>query len=282
VYDVIFRFDPAASVRRQPPADAAEAWRRLEEGNATFARLPTDARSGSHVVYVAPEDLGVCPAGGTPTQQPFAAVLGCSDARVPIELIFDRSCNELFVVRVAGNILGLEQLGSIDYALEHLGRHLKLLVVLGHSQCGAVSAAVDAFLKPGDYLGLVSSHPLRALVNSLFPPVRGAAVLLAGVWGDDIVKRPGYRAALIETAVTINAALKATILQQGFPDPSADRRVVFGVYDLRSRRVRVPRPFPDGGEDDTRLVEAPPGREEFRQFGVQVAGSPLVRRLLEG
>jgi carbonic anhydrase len=282
VYDIIYRFDPTASVRRQPPADAAEAWRRLEEGNATFARLPTDARTGSHVVYVAPEDLGVCPAGGTPAQQPFAVVLGCSDARVPTELIFDRTCNELFVVRVAGNILGLEQLGSVDYAVENLGHHLKLLVVLGHSQCGAVTAAVDAFLQPENYLGLVSSHHVRAILNTLFPPVHGAAAALAEKWGGDVVKRPGYRAALVETAVTVNAALKASILREGFPDPSASRKVVFGVYDLRSRRVRVPSHPAAGGEDETRLVEAFPGREEFRQFALRVAGSSLIRSLLEG
>jgi carbonic anhydrase len=281
MYDVIYRFDPAAP-SRQPPADAAEAWRRLEEGNAAFARLPTDAATGSRIVYVAPEDLGVCPAGGTPPQRPFAVVLGCSDARVPIELIFDRACNELFVVRVAGNTLGLEQLGSVDYAVENLGRHLKLLVVLGHSQCGAVSAAVEAYLKPEDYLGLVSSHPVRAIVNSLFMPVRGAAAALAAVWGNDVAGRPGYRAALVETAVALNAALKATILRERFHDASANRRILFGVYDLRTRHVSLPGLSSDGGEAESRLVEAPPGRAEFRQIGLQVAGSPLVRRLLEG
>jgi carbonic anhydrase len=98
---------------------------------------------------------------------------------VPIELVFDQACNDLFVVRVAGNVLGQEQLGSVGYAMDHLGQHLKLLVALGHSRCGAVTAAVDAFLRPTEYLGLLSNHYVRAIVNSLLPAVRGAAAALA-------------------------------------------------------------------------------------------------------
>src|SRR5262249_10138853 len=146
-------------------------------------------------------DIGIAAERGGPKQRPFAVVLGCSDARVPIELIFDRACNELFVVRVAGNVLGQEQLGSIDYAVDNLGQNLKLLVALGHSGCGAVTAAVDAFLRPTEYLGLLSSHHVRAIVNSLFPAVRGAAQALTVQWGEDVVKKPGYRAALIESGV---------------------------------------------------------------------------------
>ena len=80
-------------------------------------------------------------AGSVPAQTPYALALGCSDARVPIELIFDQSPNDLFVIRVAGNVLGVECLGSIDYAVANLGKSLKLVVVLGHTilwrgQCG--------------------------------------------------------------------------------------------------------------------------------------------------
>ena len=92
------------------------------------------------------------------------AVLGCSDARVPIELIFKEGPNDLFVVRVAGNGLGSEVLGSLKYAVEHLGGSLRIIVVLGHSGCGAVSEAVDAFLEPPDLplvrrAALVAQHP---------------------------------------------------------------------------------------------------------------------------
>ena len=76
----------------------------------------------------------------TNTQQPFAIILGCSDSRVPPEVIFDRGLGDLFVVRVAGNILDDVVLGSIEYAADHL--HTPLIMVLGHSKCGAVQAAI--------------------------------------------------------------------------------------------------------------------------------------------
>jgi carbonic anhydrase len=277
MFELIYRYDPARPATRQPPADAAEACRRLEEGNAAFATLAAPGADASRVVHLGPEDFGVAPEGDAPRQQPFAVVLGCSDARVPTELIFDRACNELFVVRVAGNVLGQEQLGSIDYAVENLGAGLKLLVVLGHSRCGAVTAAVDAFLRPTEYLGLLSSHHVRAIVNSLFPAVRGAAAALATVWGEGVTRRPGYRAALIECAVVINAALKASILRSAFAGPAQDRRFVFGVYDLATRRVGVPLA---AGDAASRLVEAPASRDEFRRFAGAAAGGPVVARLL--
>src|SRR5580658_5574768 len=115
MFDIIYRFDPTQPVVRQQPADAAEAQLRLAEGNRDFAStLGTDPHavpSGSRVVFFDLEDIGIGTAGGAPRQQPFAVVLGCSDARVPTELVFNRACNELFVVRVAGNLLGQEVLG---------------------------------------------------------------------------------------------------------------------------------------------------------------------------
>ena len=102
-------------------------------------------------------------------------MLGCSDARVPIELIFDQSPNDLFVVRVAGNVLGVECLGSIDYAVANLGKSLKLVVVLGHTTCGAVSAAVDSYLAPKNYAEIAFTHALRSLVDRIQTAVRGAA-----------------------------------------------------------------------------------------------------------
>lgn len=281
MFELIYRYDPSCPPERKVPATAAEACRRLEEGNRLFANLATSPSNSSLVIPFDLEDIGVAAAGGVLKQQPFAVVLGCSDARVPTELIFDRACNELFVVRVAGNVLGQEQLGSIDYAVDYLGNNLKLIVVLGHSMCGAVTAAVKAYLHPEEYLGLLASHHIRTIVNSLFPPVRGAATVLAAHWGEDVVRRPGYPAALIECAVILNAALKASILRAEFGDPTKDRRFVFGVYDLSSRRVQVPQATPENAAPETRLVEAPASREEFREFAIQLAGSPFLGRLLE-
>ena len=100
--------------------------------------LAGDEAIASRVIQVDPRDFGL--AGGAnerPKQSPYAAVLGCSDARVPIELIFNEGPNDLFVIRVAGNGLGSEVLGSLKYAIEHLGGSVKIIAVLGHSGCGA-------------------------------------------------------------------------------------------------------------------------------------------------
>ena len=110
-------------------------------------------------------------------------MLGCSDARVPIEMIFQQRSNDLFVVRVAGNGVGSGCLGSLRYAADHFSRSLKLVVVLGHSQCGAVTAAVDAFLRPKTYLPLAVHYPLRAIVDSILVAVRSASLALEAVHG---------------------------------------------------------------------------------------------------
>lgn len=280
MFEIVYRYDPSRPIERQAPADAADARRRLEEGNRTFVSLATGGPDGSRIVHFDLADIGVAVERGGPKQRPFAVVLGCSDARVPIELIFDRACNELFVVRVAGNVLGQESLGSIDYAVHNLGQDVKLLVALGHSQCGAVTAAVDVYLRPAEYLSLLSSHHVRFIVNSLLPPVRGAATALAAQWGDDVTRLPGYRVALIECAVVLNAALKASIIRAEFCETSLSLRAVFGVYDLGSRRVHVPAPDSDDREPQVRLVEAPASQDEFRQLAAQVTTSPLIRRLL--
>jgi carbonic anhydrase len=94
-------------------------------------------------------------------QHPFAVILSCSDSRVPPELVFDQGLGDLFVARVAGNIAGDDGLGSIEYAVEHL--HTKLIVVLGHEKCGAVSAAVEG--------GNVSGH-LNSRLSAIQPSVK--------------------------------------------------------------------------------------------------------------
>jgi len=100
-------------------------------------------------------------AGG---QEPFAVVIGCADSRVPVEVVFDAGLGELFVVRVAGNVVESSQVGSVEYAVEHLGT--SLVVVLGHTSCGAVSAALGAVRQPG-------AVELRPGVAHLVQLVRG-------------------------------------------------------------------------------------------------------------
>jgi carbonic anhydrase len=143
---------------------------------------------------------------GNPKQRPYAAVLGCSDARVPVELIFNEGPNDLFVIRVAGNGLGTEVLGSIKYAVENLGGSLKLIVVLGHSGCGALTTAVDVFLNPDDYLPLATKHSLRNILDRLLLVVQTAARKPLAAFGSDVVLRPRYRKSLIEASIVTNAA----------------------------------------------------------------------------
>lgn len=98
-------------------------------------------------------------------QEPFAVVLGCSDSRVPPEIVFDQGLGELFVVRVAGNIVKSSAVGSVEYAVEHLGT--RLVVVLGHTQCGAVRATLDELERPNP----ARSPSLSSIVDSIRPSV---------------------------------------------------------------------------------------------------------------
>jgi hypothetical protein len=122
--------------------------------------------------------------------------------------------NDLFVVRVAGNGLGHDVLGSLSYALEHLRESLRLVVILGHSGCGAVSAAVDAFLHPLGYLSVSTSYSLRCILDRLLIVVEAASRKLAATYGSDVAKQPGYRDALIAASVAGNAAQVAFTVQR--------------------------------------------------------------------
>ena len=139
IVDIIYRYearDMSASLR---PSHTDAALRRLEDGNKTFAALFESTADQNIVQCIVPVDsreLGLLSSTGEgPKQHPFAVILGCSDARVPIELIFNEGPNDLFVIRVAGNSLGTEVLGSLKYAIDYLSQSLKLIVVLGHSGC---------------------------------------------------------------------------------------------------------------------------------------------------
>ena len=102
----------------------------------------------------------------TAVQQPFATILACSDSRVPPELVFDQGFGDLFVIRVAGNIVATDVLGSIQYATRHL--HTPLVVVMGHESCGAVTAAVDALEGRGK-----EPRFIAALVAAIEPGLKG-------------------------------------------------------------------------------------------------------------
>lgn len=245
--DIIYRYAAGGILSKPVPTDSNTALLRLNHGNRDFAALLDHLEDESGVIQqfipVDPRDLGLMPGGaGIPKQRPFAAVLGCSDARVPIELIFNEGPNDLFVIRVAGNGLGTEVLGSLKYAVEHLGGTLKLIVVLGHSGCGAITTAVDVFLNPGDYLTVATKHSLRNILDRSLLVIQASANKMLSTFGSDVARNPGYRQALIEASIVTNAALAAYSIQQEFETSGqTEMRAVYGVYLLETREVWAPR-----------------------------------------
>lgn len=279
--DVVYRFggDDGPSPR---PATGGQARQLLEQGNAWFVELfdPAAARDGPHVVTVQAGDLQVPTGTGQLAHEPFAAVLGCSDARVPIELLFGRAINDLFVLRVAGNVLGSEMIGSLDYALQHLPT-VRLVVVLGHSSCGAVTAAVEAYLDPASYLSLSSEHQLRAIVDQLFPAVRLAHSALLRAHGDPVTDRAGFVPALVEVTVAVNAAITASSLRTELVRYGLNEVTpAFGVYDLATHRVGVGAAAPEGGTR-TGLFAPPADAQGFRTLADDLVRGPVVATLLE-
>ena len=282
VIEIAYRYDGTEPTRPRP-ADADAARERLDRGSRGVATLLEQASDGTgtarQVIHVDPRDLGIS-AGDlrAPAQRPYAAVLGCSDARVPIELIFNEGPNDLFVVRVAGNGLGAEVLGSLRYAVEHLGGSLKLVVVLGHSGCGAVSAAVDVFLEPGAYLEVAAKHALRGILDRLLVVVHAAARRLNAVAGPEVASQPGYREALIETAIVSNAALAAYTVQQDLAALDASGlRAAYGVYVLAERAIWAPR---SGSARCDGLASPPADLADFEAFADAVVRSDRISSLL--
>ena len=286
MFDLIYRFDPEQPATDAMPQTSQEACRILVEGNRDFAENTDTRRTGSHqTVHVVPFDPRALEWGSAgevaPAQSPFAAVLGCSDARVPTELVFGKGYNELFVVRVAGNVLGQECLGSLRYAVTHFPRTLKLLVVLAHGRCGAVSEAVDVYLDPRRYLEIATEYSIRSIEDQILVAVRVAAMSLEAIYGLEVTGAPGCRRALLEAAVVLNAAWSAYCLRQEFRSKFPELGVVFGAYDLVTRHVRLPlSPSSQLTEEEKGLFEPPESVEEFRQLARRICAGKLVESLL--
>jgi carbonic anhydrase len=168
---------------------ATEALGRLREGNRRFASQVRSHES------LASEARRVELAAG---QEPFAIILGCSDSRVPAEIIFDQGLGDLFVIRVAGNIVAPSQIGSVEFAAEQFGT--RLVVVLGHSHCGAIGATIDQLLGPTG----THSKNIHSIVDRIRPSVEP---LLA--------KHPSRSDALTREAVRENVRTSARQLRHG-------------------------------------------------------------------
>jgi len=171
---------------------ATDALERLREGNRRFVAgvrsletLTSQTRRGEFVSG----------------QKPFAVILGCSDSRVPVELVFDQGLGDLFVIRVAGNIVAPSQVGSVEFAAAQFGT--RLVVVLGHTRCSAVQSTVDELLRPTEN----QSRNLRSIVDRIRPAVAG---LLETDLGRD-------RDALSRQAVRANVRVSANALRHGSP-----------------------------------------------------------------
>ena len=132
-------------------------------------------------------------------QEPFAAILGCSDSRVPVEIVFDQGLGDLFVIRVAGNIVAPSQIGSVEFAAEKFGT--RLVVVLGHSRCGAIQTTLEQLQRPRDN----QSRNLRSIVDLVRPSVEG---LLA----TELEHDPD---ALVDAAVRANIRASVRRLRRG-------------------------------------------------------------------
>lgn len=170
--------------------DAREALERLKAGNARFV-------NGEHTI--AEKAANAREADGTAPQKPFAAILGCSDSRVPVEIVFDQGLGDLFVIRVAGNIVAPSQIGSIEFAAQAFGT--RLVVVLGHTECGAVAATVDALRGSA----APESRNLYSIVDRIKP---SANEILAASPNTD-------RDSLIASAVRANVLSSVRDLREG-------------------------------------------------------------------
>jgi carbonic anhydrase len=167
-----------------------EALERLIEGNRRFV---SDVRSPG---TLSSQTRRRESAAG---QEPFAIILGCSDSRVPAEIVFDQGLGDLFVIRVAGNIVAPSQVGSVEFAAARFGT--RLVVVLGHSRCGAILATLEELGRPSED----QSKNLRSIVDRIRPSVEP---LLA----TDLGHHPD---ALVQSAVRANIQASASHLRHG-------------------------------------------------------------------
>lgn len=191
----------------------------LKEGNARYvARLDktTDTITPPPVL---PQE-----------HNPIAVILGCSDARVPVEIVFDQGLGELFVIRVAGNVVAPSQIGSVEFAVEKF--NTKLVVVLGHSHCGAVTACVEALVHPESYY----SPNLQSIVDRIRPSVYNLHEI-ATATGKEVDMEE-----FIDRAIRANVRMSVSQLKHGsrFLEEmasSGEIMIVGAEYDLATGRV---------------------------------------------
>jgi carbonic anhydrase len=197
---------PEPVIAENPP-NPDKALKLLEEGNERFVenKRKFPDQEWKDIVAVAP------------SQEPFAAILGCADSRVPAEIVFDRGFGDIFVCRVAGNVATPEEIGSLEFAVLVLG--VKVILVLGHERCGAVKAAIEGGELPGH-------------IGSLTEAIKPAVESSKNQAGDKV-----------ENAVKANVRLQANRLKASQPlderIKAGTLKIVGGYYDLDTGKVTM-------------------------------------------
>jgi carbonic anhydrase len=198
---------------------ALQALDRLREGNARFV---DDIRS--HATVARRSHRGELADG----QEPFAIILGCSDSRVPAEIVFDQGLGDLFVIRVAGNIVAPSQIGSVEFAAGKFGT--RLVVVLGHSRCGAIEATLEALQRPS----ATQSRNLHSIVDRVRPSVE--ALLATELRHDpEALKRDAVRANVRVSASQLrhgSEMLESLIARDGLLVVGAEYSLESGVVEF--------------------------------------------------
>ena len=189
----------------QTPLTPDAALRELMAGNERF-----DNNQLTSVEH----DLRILKDNTVEKQEPFAAVLACADSRVPVELVFDQTIGHIFVTRVAGNIVTPEIIASLEYAVAVLG--VKVLLVLGHTGCGAVKAAMKADAVPGQ-------------ISALYQHIQSSVEHSGGDFGKAISSNARIQANLLRTSSTVVRDAVNT----------GNVRVESGVYDLATGKVAL-------------------------------------------
>ncbi len=196
-----------------------ESLERLRQGNARFVRNEL-----SHEALLTRSRRAEL----TQTQEPFAIILGCSDSRVPSELVFDQGVGDLFVIRVAGNIVAPSQVGSVEFAAEKFGT--RLVVVLGHEKCGAILATLEELRRPAEK----QSRNLASIVDRVRPSVE--ALLNTDLANDhDVLVSEAVRANIRASADHLrhgSEVLEQLIRENGLVVVGAEYSLETGVVDF--------------------------------------------------
>ena len=253
--DFTYRYEPSRPKPLFAPANWQEAETFLWAGNDMIGRFYEACRLGGYepgkpapVVHLSDLEAEGEPRGddGLPVQYPFVLVIGCSDARVPAEILFGQEFNDIFNVRVAGNVLGVEAIGSLQYAVRTFvpddpgrPRSLKGVVVLGHRGCGAVRATISHFQAGTPY----PDEPLGAILRHIDAPALSVAVkAYDATYGEGAARDPANLAAMVELVVHLNAAWGAHQalgwVQREGEAIASKVGVVFGVFDPGDFQVR--------------------------------------------